>query len=229
MSFSIASFADEQSAESQSVEQSVDRENGQASQIRQLSKKLMRRKNSSDLINFVFGTDPGKGKYDGVLGTPDDHWNLIDVGDLSASRIRMADGAWTDIELAMSETDGDWGIQDQTGVFHAYLYHNCRCVDLSVTLSYLPAGVYEVLVYAHGDAPEQNAAIEIESSGVKLSGKSTLNDGTWDFRSTRFTDGNQYVRYVVDVADGKPVKITSLRDGSVYSMFNAIQLRRITK
>ncbi len=178
-------------------------------------------------LHITFAHDPGPGHYDGVLGRPTDVWNLVEVGTREVADLRLADGSHTDVVAEISENDGEWGIEDQSGVMHGYIYHNCRCVDLSVTLTYLPPGVYEVYVLAHGDAPDQNAAIEIESAGVTYAGKSTLNDGTWRFRDAERTDGNQYVRYVVDVPVGSPLVIHSRRDGSSYAMLNAIQLRRL--
>lgn len=178
-------------------------------------------------LNFNFAHHPKAKKIKGVIGEKSDHWNFIDYGQTSIGKVLLADGTATDIVVKVSENDGEWGIAEQSGIFHGYIYHNCQCVDLSLILDYLPAGIYEIYVFAHGDAPDQNAAIEIESDGVTLFGKRTLNDGTWKFRSENFEEGNQYVRYVVDVAEGSPVKITSKRDGSNYSMFNAIQMKRI--
>ncbi len=178
-------------------------------------------------LSITFAHDPGRGHYDGVMGEPADTWNLIDVGTREAAGLRTADGEMTDVVAEVSENDGEWGISGQSGVFHGYIYHNCRCVDLTLSLRYLPAGVYEVYVLAHGDAPDQNAAIEIESAGVTSTGKSTLNNGTWKFRDGKLTEGNQYVRYVVEVKGGSPLVIRSQRDGSSYAMLNAIQLRRL--
>ena len=178
-------------------------------------------------VNLTFGDDPGKGCYDGAIGEPSDAWNLISTGVQESIGLRLTNGVQDDVTAEIATHDGGWGIKGHKGVFHGYIYHNCQCVDLSVTLKYLPVGNYEVLVYAHGDAPNQNAAIEIESAGVTYSGRSTLNDGSWDFQQTKLTEGNQYVRYVIEVSADSPVVITSKRDGSGYSMFNAIQVRQI--
>lgn len=178
-------------------------------------------------LNITFAHDPGKGAYDGVVGKPTDHWNFIEHHQTSSAYLRSADGTSTSVNVQVSENDGEWGIEGQSGIYHAYVYHNCRCVDLSVTFDTLPPGIYNFYVYAHGDAPNQNAAIRIKSGAVTQTGKATLNDGTWDFRSRELTDGNQFVRYLVEVQDDSPVVITSLRDGSPYSMFNAIQIERV--
>ncbi|QDT33691.1 hypothetical protein [Thalassoglobus polymorphus] len=186
-------------------------------------------KATKNLLNFNFAYDPEEGDFNGAVGSSNDQWNFIDYGQQKLQQVRFADGTESDIEVNVSENDGEWGITGDTGIYHGYIYHNCRCVDLSVSLKYLPAGIYEVYVFAHGDAPNQNAAIEVESGSVKLTGKTTLNDGTWNFRSKKFQDENQYVRYVAEVEPGSEMTITSKRDGSNYSMFNAIQLKRIAK
>lgn len=41
-------------------------------------------------LNVVFGVDPGKGKYDGVIGNPNDSWNLADVGQTSIASLRSS-------------------------------------------------------------------------------------------------------------------------------------------
>lgn len=181
---------------------------------------------SSDVnINFAYKTENRSTTATGK--EKDAYWNFLDYGQRSLRKVRFANGSKSNVEIEVSENDGKWGISDHTGVYHGYIYHNCRCVDLSCTVNNLPAGVYEIYVYAHGDAPDQNATIEVQSNGVTISGKSTLNDGTWDFQSTEFEDGNQYVKYVIEVSEESPVVITSKRDGSSYSMFNAIQFKRV--
>lgn len=184
-------------------------------------------KNSSNLININFAADPGVGNHGGVIGHPTDHWNFVDYGQQKISKLRSANGKIRDVELSVSQNDGEWGIKGHQDAYHSYIYHNCRCVDLQVELQSLPEGLYEVFVFAHGDAPNQNAAIELQSGNLKLTGKATLNDGSWNFRNEEMQEDNQYVRYVIEVAAGDPLTITSRRDGSEYSMFNAIQIMKI--
>ena len=63
-----------------------------------------------------------------------------------------------------------------------------------------------------------------ELSANRQTLKATLNDGSWDFRSPKLAEGNQYVSFEFTVTDSEPVRITSYRAGSPYSMFNAIQM-----
>ncbi|QDU40908.1 hypothetical protein Mal4_52710 [Maioricimonas rarisocia] len=178
-------------------------------------------------INVTFGTEAEEGRRSGVIDAPEDVWNLIDYAQPELKAVQLADGSASDVRITVSDNDGEWGIEGPAGAYHAYIYHNCRCVDLTAKFEYLPPGIYDLYVFAHGDAPDQNAAIEVESAGVVTTGKATLNDGTWDFRSRKFRDGNQYVKYSVEVKAGHPLVITSRRDGSVYAMLNAIQLERV--
>ena len=178
-------------------------------------------------INIVFAADPGAGKYDGVVGRPNDVWNLADVGVTRTPLLKSASGAFTPVRLEVSENDGARSISEHAGIFHGYIYHNCRCVDLKATLHDLPRGKYDILVYAHGDAPEQNANVELAIHGETIARQSTLNDGTWRFRSTDWQEGVQYVRFQLNHGGRHPVEMISHRDGSPYSMFNAIQIVRL--
>lgn len=184
-------------------------------------------KQANRLLNINFGRHPGNMIFDGVVGGPYDHWTLVDVGERHKDAMKRADGTESQVTMELSENDGEWGIAGHAGVYHAYLYHNCRCVDLTAKFNHLAAGLYEVYVFAHGDAPEQNAEIIIESAGTTYSGRKTVNDGTHRYKSHDLEENVQYVKYTVQVESGKPVTITSKRDGSTLSMFNAIQFKRL--
>jgi hypothetical protein len=184
---------------------------------------------SKAAANVVFGYDPGVGRYDGVVGEPNDTWNLVDVGVTELMTLKNRKGAETPVRLSISENDGEWGIKGHTGVYHAYIYHNNRNVDLQVVFDGLPRGRYKIYVYAHGDAPTQNAEIELAVGKEIYGRKATLNDGSWDFRSPTFAEGNQYVSFEFTVTGDDSVRVTSYRAGSSYSMFNAIQIVPLVK
>lgn len=175
-------------------------------------------------INLVFGLDPGKGNYDGVIGRPDDTWNFVDVGTTKLDNLSFSDGSKTGSSFEITPHDGEWGITGHTGVFHAYIYDNSRSVDLTAKFHNLRPGRYRVLVYAHGDAANQNAKVKVAIDGRLLESKSTLNDGTDNYRNPELVEDNQYVMFEFDLGKDSSLEITSLRDGSEYSMFNAIQI-----
>ncbi|QEF97267.1 hypothetical protein Mal15_13060 [Stieleria maiorica] len=178
----------------------------------------------SRLLNIGFAHDPGPGHYDGVVGTPGDVWNFVSVGTTAKDFMRFSDQRPSKARLRIARHDGAWGIAGQSGIFHGYIYDNCRCKDLDVTLFDLEPGRYRAYVYAHGDAPDQNARIELLVGAESLGQKATANDGTGGYRKQPMSEGVQYVTFDFDVWQGNEVKFISHRDGSSYSMFNAIQL-----
>lgn len=184
---------------------------------------------SKAAVNVVFGRDPGPGRYDGVVGKAKDTWNLVDVGVTELKTLKDKKGRKTQVRLTISDNDGEWGIKDHTGVYHAYIYHNSRNVDLQTVFHGLPPGRHKIYVYAHGDAPNQNAEIQLAVGKEIYGTKATLNNGSWDFRSPKLAEGNQYVSFEFVVEHNEPVRVTSFRAGSSYSMFNAIQIVPLVK
>ena len=178
----------------------------------------------SRCLNIVFAHDPGRGQYDGVVGSRTDIWNFVDLGTTAVDFTRYSDATPSSARLRITRHDGEWGISNQTGIFHGYIYHNCQCVDLETQVLDLAAGKYTAYVFAHGDAPNQNAEIELKVGNQSIGRKATANDGTWDFRTQPYREGLQYVRFEFEVREGENITFISHRAGSDYSMFNAIQI-----
>lgn len=183
---------------------------------------------SAGALNIGFAYDPYHGNYDGVVGSPGDVWNFVDIGTTAVDYMRHPNATGSTARLRISRHDGEWAVKTHSGIFMGYIYHNCQCVDLEATLLDLAPARYKAYVYAHGDAPNQNAKIEIVVGDRSIGQKATANDGTWAFQSKEFEEGVQFVSFEFDVPRGESVRIISHRDGSEYSMFNAIQLVPIT-
>ena len=180
-------------------------------------------------LNIGFAYDPGQGKYDGAVGRPGDVWNFVDIGTTAVDYLRHADASGSSARLRVSKSDGEWAVKTDNQIFRGYIYHNCQCVDLEVSILDLQPGRYRVLVYAHGDAANQNASIEMQVGEENYGRRSTSKAVDADFRSSMLVDGVHYVSFEILVSAGEDVRITSHRDGSGYSMFNAIQLVPIPK
>ncbi len=181
---------------------------------------------SHKALNIGFAHDPGQGNYDGVVGSPSDVWNFVDIGTTAVDYLRHTDATSSTARLRVSRHDGEWGINTHQGIYHGYIYDNCQCVDLETTLLDLASGRYRAYIYAHGDAPNQNANIETFVGAKSLGTKSTTKKRAYQSRSWK--EGNQFVTFEFDVTAGESVRFISHRDGSDYSMFNAIQLLPIT-
>lgn len=203
-------------------------ESGQASRANlQSIPPILEPPQDSQRLNIGFAHDPGAGHYDGVIGSPHDVWNFVDIGTTAVDYMRHSDAGSSTARLRVTRHDGEWGIAGDKGIFHGYIYHNCCCVDLEATLLDLQPGNYHAYVFAHGDAPNQNANIELIVGDQSVCEKATANDDTWDFRQRPYIEGVQYVRFQFAVAAGQQVRFVSHRDGSNYSMFNAIQLAKL--
>ena len=175
-------------------------------------------------LNIVFAHDPGIGNYDGVVGRPQDIWNMVDLGTTAVDYTRYSDATPSTVRLRVTRHDGEWGIKGQSGIFQGYIYHNCRCVDLQTRVLDLPGGKYKIYVFAHGDAPNQNAKIELKVGNRVIGQKATASDGTWNYRNQPYREGVQYVSFDFDIKTGQELTLTSFRADSNYSMFNAIQI-----
>ncbi len=175
-------------------------------------------------LNIVFAHDPGIGNYDGVVGRPQDIWNMVDLGTTAVDYTRYSDATPSTVRLRITRHDGEWGIQGHSGIFQGYIYHNCRCVDLQTRVLDLPGGKYKIYVFAHGDAPNQNAKIELKVGNRVIGQKATASDGTWNYRNQPYREGVQYVSFDFDIKTGQELTLTSFRADSDYSMFNAIQI-----
>ncbi len=175
-------------------------------------------------LNIVFAHDPGIGNYDGVVGRPQDIWNMVDLGTTAVDYTRYSDATPSTVRLRVTRHDGEWGIQGQSSIFQGYIYHNCRCIDLQTRVLDLPGGKYKIYVFAHGDAPNQNAKIELKVGNRVIGQKATASDGTWNYRNQPYREGVQYVSFDFDIKTGQELTLTSFRADSDYSMFNAIQI-----
>lgn len=175
-------------------------------------------------LNIVFAHDPGIGNYDGVVGRPQDIWNMVDLGTTAVDYTRYNDATPSTVRLRITRHDGEWGIKGESGIFQGYIYHNCRCVDLQTRVLDLPGGKYKIYVFAHGDAPNQNAKIELKVGNRVIGQKATASDGTWNYRNQPYREGVQYVSFDFDIKTGQELTLTSFRADSDYSMFNAIQI-----
>tara|TARA_R110002072_G_scaffold146075_1_gene292753 strand:- start:599 stop:2344 length:1746 start_codon:yes stop_codon:yes gene_type:complete len=177
----------------------------------------------SRAINIGFAYDPGQGNYDGVVGSSGEVWNFVDIGTTAVDYLRHPNASGSTARLRVTRHDGEWAVKTDNQIFRGYIYHNCQCVDLEATLLDVAPGHYRAFVYAHGDTPNQNASIEVVVGERTLGKKATAKDDS-DFRSSQLKEGVHYVTFDFELAAKESLRIISHRDGSGYSMLNAIQL-----
>jgi hypothetical protein len=160
--------------------------------------------NAQTLINIDFGAHANPflslktGKA--VTGLTDtDYWNLysrdgVNGEFLTSSQLlnlKLSDGTPTEADLFVSGAPGAWYTLNPDPMFQSYLYPGNP--NISINLSDLSAGIYDVYVYAHGQTPAENSAIVLSSGTQVFQAKSTSNAADWDAHGWR--EDNQYVLF----------------------------------
>lgn len=191
---------------------------------------------ADDLININFGVNADEGAKVGPAATgnsPNDYWNLWsrdvtlnpptyrDRGTIP--NLKFADGSLSGVRMSITNAAGAWGTGVSDGMMRTYLYP-LAAGDLTVTLSGLAAGSYEVFVYAHGLPASENAMVQLwDANGG--SARRTSSSANWD--SPGWTEGKEYVLFGdVQVGQAGTFEVRIKRDASSQRPINGIQIRK---
>ena len=207
-------------------------------QLRQTSKHAKKPKHTKKpkvpkdaLLNIDFvNSEP----WIGVAATGNsagDFWNPSPVVNQYFTELfdlKWSNGELSPVSATIENAPGVYGNGHPNPMMYGYLY-TYGSETISVTLSDLPGGTYDVYVYAHGGPPDdQNAVIAVEANGTIYGPEITTTTGDW--LSTTWVEGAQYVLLPrVTVAEGGSVIVRSSPGASGYSFLNGLQLRRVSK
>ncbi|HXC97734.1 MAG TPA: hypothetical protein VN048_00225, partial [Verrucomicrobiae bacterium] len=168
--------------------------------------------------------------------TANDYWNgcsrdgSSDMDWLSyvaLTNLINADGTVTGVGLSLANAPGAWDNGVADAMYNTYLYP-FNGGNITVTLTSLPAGSYDIYVYGHGNVQGGmtglNGVYQLSTGGVDYGTLSTATSGTaWD--STNWQAGQQYVLFTgVTVVDGQPVVLTCLPGAGGEALISGIQL-----
>jgi sugar lactone lactonase YvrE len=189
-----------------------------------------------DLLNIDFGAhlNPNFSRKTGfaaIGNSPDDLWNLYSrdgangqwLANNELSNLKWSDGRISSIHLAVQNAGGAWYTENSDPMFQSYLYPLGRTGNIQAQLTKLPPGTYDVLFYAHGLPPTENAVVSINANGRSVGPKSTSPSFDWD--KPAWTEGSQYVLFsdVPVGADGIMTVISAPGVGGL-AVINGIQL-----
>jgi hypothetical protein len=161
----------------------------------------------------------------------DDQWNLYSRDDGQGgwrangelSNLLWSDGSNSAIRLAVENAAGAWYTFNSDPMFESYLYPLSRIGNIRAEISRLPAGRYDLLVYAHGQIPSENGIIEVSTESVSYGSQSTATSQGWD--PGFWVEGGQFVRFTnVIVGEGETLEINSLPGQSQLAVINGLQL-----
>lgn len=188
------------------------------------------------LLDVRFATDANTNKVGpAAIGqSATDFWDLYsrDVpgsggtawrGVGTVTNLVWADGTASSVSLQVANAMGAWFTGSADPMFYSYLYPESRTGEITVTLSQLPTGHYDLYVYAHGQPDNENGVITVNASGTVWGPKATASVAGWN--TTNWQNGVQYVLFTnVAVATGQPLVITSLPGVSGLAVINALQM-----
>ena len=142
------------------------------------------------LINVNFGVDatPVKRGPAAVGQTLTDEWNLYSRDDGQGGyklnggmeSLKFASGLASTAGLVIENAPGAWGNEHPDAMFGVFLYPLGGGPDVTVTLTNLTAGTYDLLCYGHGGpGDDQNTSFEVISGGVSYGDQATTTSPRW--------------------------------------------------
>jgi hypothetical protein len=133
---------------------------------------------------------------------------------------------WSDqtqsgINLSIANAPGDWanGASDPMFCTYTYVYDG----DITVTLTGVPAGAYDLYLYGHGPTTD-NSVFSVTSPSNSQGTLSTTPSGT-AWQSTTWAEGVQYVVFRgLSVSSGQPLTVEVQVDSLWYALIAGLQL-----
>ncbi len=170
------------------------------------------------------GTQNGKVGYAAIGQSAQDFWNYFTRDDPNAPdgvkhtgsmvNLKAADGTVTAIGLTVTNCPGAWGNSSSDPMYQSYIYGFSS--DLTITVTNLPDGTYEVLPYSLG------ASFDLSSGGVSYGTKNSYDPSASG--APVWTEGVQYVHYTnVVVTGGAPLLLT-VHPVNGYSVIAGMQI-----
>ena len=188
------------------------------------------------LLNIDFGAHQNPGFTTNIGPAAfgrnlDDRWNLYsrDDGNFGwrndgvLTELVWSDGTNSNIRLDVSNAAGAWHTVHSDPMFESYLYPLSRLGNIVSIVSNLPSGKYDLIVYAHGRIPSENAAVKVETQSTDYGTKTNSAAANWD--PGYWADGGQFLVFAnVSIAGGESLKITSYPGESGLAVINGLQL-----
>ena len=151
-----------------------------------------------------------------------DYWNNFGAGpDSTLTNLLWSDQTASGVNMRVQNAPGGWGNSTGDPMFDGYSYSYGG--NITVTLSNLPAGTYDVYLYGHGNADNQNSVFVINGQTKQTAvgpywNNNQLANGGW-------LENNHYVIFhTVQAFAGVPLTVTVTAGVSGYTLINGMQL-----
>ena len=169
--------------------------------------------------------------------SPSDFWNLYSRDGVaggfrtlgSVVPLVNASGAQTMAGLTIANAPGAWGSGHPNPLMSTYLYPLGGGSRITLTLTNLPTGTYDLFLYGHGGPGDAyNTAFSVSSGEMFVGTKSTSITPAW--MQTNWVEGQQYVRFSdVFVSSGQPLLIYADPGLGGLACVNGLQVARTSE
>ena len=106
-------------------------------------------------------------------------------------------------------------------MYGVYLYTYAG--DMTVTVTNLIAGTYNVYLYGHGNTADENGVFQLSVGSLYYGSEATINGSGW--LSAVWQEGVQYVEFTnVSVVAGQTIAITVEPGASDYALLSGLQM-----
>ena len=140
------------------------------------------------------------------------------------TNLTAADGTSTSVGLTVQNGPGQWGFTFPDLMYNCYIYSQ-DFGDVTVTVTNLLNGSYDLYLYGHAAADNGNTVFETSVGGIDYGKQATATNSDWSL--TNWVEGAQYVvfRGVVVTNAGSSVVITAHPGLSGYVLVNGMQVQ----
>jgi hypothetical protein len=182
---------------------------------------------NTPLLNLQFGqAATNEVGYAAVGQTTNDFWTwYVEPGltNVTLTNLSWSNGSTNGVSITVTNafSQGTNPVSDQ--MYSAYIYK--AGANIGLTISNVPTGIYDLFLYGHGAATNQNGVFQITTWGTNYGTNSTTTVGTNSYTSTNWQEGIQYVVFrSIWVTNTQPLYITVEDDGAGYAIVNGLQV-----
>ena len=156
--------------------------------------------------------------------TTNDFWNTCGMKSESLPYLQFVDGTPSEAGLTFSGTPYAYANGSSDPMYGIYLYTGGG--DLTVTVTNLNGGIYDIYLYGHGNTDDENSVFQLSVNSLSYGSEATTNNFGW--LSSVWQEGVQFVEFTnLSIVTGQQITITVEPGASIYSLVSGLQMANL--
>lgn len=173
-------------------------------------------------IDFVeFERSPGKTGYAAIGLTGDDFWNQVITSVSGTDGGIMLDSEGRDLGVSLTCPSHGFKHSSHPDIL---MKQGHQDTDSTYKIYGLPTGSFDLYLYGHGDANNENTVFSVSNGVTTFGPESTVNGTGWE--TNTWVEGMQFVKIPITVTAGQTVQITVGDGASGGHFINGLQIKR---